>query len=473
MTYFPNKGDEPGNMAQVPFAGEAGDHHIYGRLTVEGLADFNSDVTFNGNVYFSDETVIDVIDGILYTMADPIINLNTSFTGTYIPEAGLKIFRGAGQDSAWLKFLEDPTRTTKEWRVGVGADLLRIARISDTAVDSHALLWDVASSVITTHPYLVFNPTNITSSIPSYFDLPALTPGSYYRYNEIVDPAFSIERYAAGSFEDALQFGFRSFTYDGTTFTGASATSGEHVYLFRVRNPSHDRTRYVFDGAISIGLDDASTALVRTDLAALRIEGTTSVGLRAGPSGTDQVTITPTLVTVNTDLSFGTGLLTGKDLIVEAAATASLSYYLPAGFNILPTIAGWDGTITYSGVISTLSSSEANARTKYEVKIVHTIAAGAGTNYVVYTPINIGNDMANIRGIYGIVRKMNGALVERVYGLPNNDIAIEAPFNVNPPFLTAANLVGYHLLSINMVRALGTWEIIITIETLHPMVHAP
>ena len=242
--------------------------------------------------------------------------------------------------------------------------------------------------------------------------------------------------------------------------------------LLSIRTPTHNRARYVFDGVASIGLDDAATAIFRTDLANARVEGATTVGLRAGTGGADQLSVTSALVTCGTDFSFGVNKTSGSDLEVEALATSSLSYYLPVGFNTLPIIPGWPGTSTYDGITSTLTTSEVSAVTKYELKIAHSILGDVGANYTIYAPINIGNDMDNIRNLYGVVRLMSGAVVTRVYGLPPNDISVEAPFNVDV-WLTIANLAGFHLVSINMVKVIGDWEIIVTIETKHPLLHSP
>lgn len=472
-TFFPNKGDEPGDVIQKPLGGEAGGHDVTGPLIGRSTLEVFGDTTLHGNLILSNTSIVDISAGTIYTFADPIIDLNTSFTGLFIPEAGLRIFRGDFLDPAYLRFTENALRTVLEWRIGVGADLLRIGRIADVMTDRHALYWDNTATAMASHPNIAFNATDIAVSIPAYFDLPAGQPASYFRYNAIIDPAFSIQRYAAGVSADAIDFGFKTFTYDGHTFTGAARASALDSFLFAVRTPTHDRARFVFEDVASMGLDDATTALLRTDLATMRIEGTTGVGLRAGVSGTDQLTVTAAAVTSNVDVDFDTHLLTGRDSIIDATASGSQSFYLPAGLNPLPTIAGWPSTVTYDGVTSTLVSAEANARTKYELNIAYTIAAGAGANFKIYAPINIGNDMANIRNIYGVVRLMSGAVVQRVYGLPPNDISIEAPFDVDLPFLSAVNLVGYHLLSINLVKVLGSWEIVVTVETLHPLVHAP
>lgn len=472
MAFFPNKGDEPGNTHQVALSGEPGDQTVQGDFTVIGTSHFSDTIQVDGDLLLGTTSIVEVFAGTTYTFGDPLLDLNTTFTGSYIPEAGVKIFRGDLLPSAQILFSEDLTRTTLEWRVGLAGDMLRIGRVADAMTDQHPLIWNVATSAMSSHPNIAFNPTNITSSIPIQFDLPAGQPASYIRHNEIIDPEFSVQRYAGGLFADALQMGFRTVTYDATLFTGAAALSGENTMLFRIRTPTHDRARYIFDGVASIGLDDATTAIIRSDLATTRIEAATTVGLRAGVAGADQLTATAAQVTSAVDFSWGANLASGDDAIFAAAATASESFYLPIGLTPLPTIVGWDNICTFDGVDSTLSSSEVTACTRYEIKIAHTIAGGAGTNYTVYTPINIGNDMDNIRSICGVVRSMAGAVVQRVYGLPPNDISVELPFDIDPP-LTIANLVGYHLLSINMVRVVGSWEIIVTIETKHPLLHAP
>lgn len=472
-TLFADRGQEPGNQHRVAYGGETGQLDVDGPFTAYGTSHLVGDVTIDGNLHLADTTIVDLATTLVYTFGDPIINLNTQFVGASIPEAGLRIFRGAILPSAYLSFTEDPSRTTLVWKAGVGADVLRIGRVPDVMFDRHAIYWDDTATTLSSHPNILFNATEIQSGIPSQFILPAGQPYSFYQYNAILDPAFAVERYSGGVLADSMNNGFATYTYDATLFTGVPSISGGNALILSARAPIHDRAMIIFKDIASFGIDAPTIGLMRTDLAEMRIEGATTVGLRAGAAGADQLSVTAALMTSNVDVAYGTHLLTGRDGNIDAVATQALSYYLPVGLNPLPTIVGWPGTITYGGVTSTLTSFEANARTKYEITISHTIAVGTGLPYVVFTPIDIGGDMANVRGLYGIVRHMAGAVVDRVYSLTSTDLAIENPFDIDPPFLTAANLTGYHLLSVNMMSVAGTWVVVVTVETLHPLVHAP
>ncbi|MFA5091425.1 MAG: hypothetical protein WC483_02230 [Candidatus Paceibacterota bacterium] len=466
-TLFLNKGEEPGALTQVAWGGEAGDITVNGALHVVG------NVQIDGNLTLADTTIVDLATVTIYTFADPIINLNTSFTAAFIPEAGFRVYRGPAIPSAYLSFTEDAARTTLVWKAGVGVDVLRIGRVPDAMTDRHAIYWDDTGVTLSSHPNIAFNATEISSAIPSQFILPAGQPYSFYRYNAILDPCFSVERYNAGVLADAANIGFATYTYDATLFTGASVISGGSTLILNTRAPTHDRSRIILQDIASFGIDAPTIALLRTDLAEMRVEGTTTVGLRAGAAGAAQLSLAAALLTSTVDIAFGTQLLTGRDANIDAVASQAYSYYLPAGLEPLPVIGGWPGTITYGGLTSTLTAVEANARTKYEIVIEHTIGVGTGLPYTVFTPINIGGDMANVCSMYGVVRLMAGAVVQRVYSLTSTDLAIEAPFDIDPPFLTAANLVGYHLLSVNMMSVTGTWSVAVTIETRHPLVHAP
>lgn len=489
--FFPNRGDEPGNARQRAYGGEAGDRSIDGSLTVTGLANFASDAFFHGRVTLDSGSIIDVSDTTIYTFADPLLRLNTLFDpsagpGQYVADAGLAIHRGGGvYPEARLAFSESADRSTNEWRVGVVGSMWRVATLADGISDRHALLWDANAGTVTGHPNLTLGTASITSSIPFLFDLPIGSDASTLRCQSAsataeVETALAVERYAEGAAAASLRLGFRSTTSGGVAYEGVPTVSGERVVVIRASAPDSQRTQLLLDGSLAMGRDAADIALLRTDLARLRVEGVSTVGLKAGVGATDdQLVVSPTAVTLGegVDLDVGDGAVVGRDVAVEALAAESMTYVLPIDLSPLPPAAS--AGLTRDGLTFSYASAAATARLKYEVTISFTVSAGdasLGLPLTAYAPINIGGDMANVRNVYGVARLMSSSgidsVVERVYGLPANDLAIQAPFDLSAE-LTAAAMAGYHLLSINMIRQVGTWQLLITVETRHPLVHAP
>jgi len=482
MTSYPLDDEELGNQHRVPLGTKAGDFEIDGDLTIHGSSLFEGPVRLLSNLTIASTSIVDVYDGLVYDFGDPIFYLNSQWsapTDIYIPEAGLRIFRGDFFDTAQLMFTENAARTTLEWKIGLGADMKRIGRVEDTMSDRHAMYWDASMGAlsrggITTHSGIVFNANEIVTSIPYQSNIPSGGAASFFVYNQVLDPVFSFDRKSAGITEAGVRIGFKDYTYDGNAFTGLGVVTGEDGLLFSSAGTPHDRARFIFEDCASIGVDGAGVALFRTDLSRLRTEGATSVGLRAGTSGTDQLLVTATSVQLAVDLDLDTHAITAREMIAAGLSTESMNYAIQDGTEPIPLVAGWPGTITNDGITVTETWEEVQQLTKYEVKLAYTVAAGAGEDFTIYAPIYLGTDLDNVRSIHGVSREMSGVSVVRVYSIPQGAISIEPPFQLDPTWLTfPGNLDDYHILSVNAKKVTGDWEIIITVETRLPGLVVP
>lgn len=473
---FPAKSDQPGNQRRIAHGTETGSLELIDFLRVGGVSWLDGDVHIAGNLFLSSSTIVDVTSNTIYTFADPVIFLNTTFTDLYIPEAGLRIFRGGGEDVARLLFMEnDASRTVRVWKVGVGADILRIARIADSLTDQHAMFWNDSTFSINTHAGINFQPTEAIFSIPTRVQIAAAGGVPYYRFVDAPGKTFDIQNYDTGAEEDAFRFQFTDYTYGTVATTRGADLSTDRMMRFRLRTPANARIKYIFDTVGNFGVDTDGAALLRTDLATFRIEGTTAVHLRAGTAGTSQIEVAASLITFNQDLDMNlndilnlTSLAT-INLDCDELTFERMNVIVPTGIDPIPVVGGWGGSITYGGTTYTETSSEVTNTSRYEVKIAFT-HAGLPSIATIVAPIHIGTDMDKIRGVYGVMRKMTapGGSVTQVYGIPTNDIWIQDSFTLNAFLTDPGTLDDYHLLSINVTKLVGDWEILATVVTQLP-----
>lgn len=463
---FPNKGDEPGDSKKTAMSGEEGSYRITGDLRVDG------DTRFDGTVTLGTVSILDVFESEVYTLGDPILRLNTLFAGAYVEGAGVAVARGGVLPDARIFFIENPERTLLEWRAGLETDMLRLARIADDALGGRAMYWDVAASALGSYAAMSLGVDAITTSTPIQTRISTGGGNGYIRHDDGLSSTFSVERSTAGVRDAGIDIGFDAYTLEGVDFTGLPQICGDGALMFLVVNQASPRNLYVFDGGCNLGMDTDNASLIRTGANEIRIEGVVNVGLRAGTTGNDQLLVAADKVEATVDVDYGAQKLTGLDASITAVGTEAITFEFNAGFVSYPVFAGSD-TITYDGVTSTISAAQVSARMSYEVRADHTILVGSGAPYTVYIPINIGDDMINIRGMHGVVRKMNGAVVERVYGIPPGDMSIEEPFDVDPPAITALKLAGFQLLSVRMMSVTGEWSILVTIDAGNALLHAP
>jgi hypothetical protein len=443
---------------------EGGDYRVRGQLTSDGQCFLNGNVRIGGDLILSSTSKVDIETVVVYDFTDPLIELNTAYTGAAkIDDAGLTIYRGVGPTpKALLHFQEDDVaRTILKWRVGLEGDLLPIARTAESMTLRGALYWEAAQNHVESSSAVLINATDFTSTVPFFFNEPIATAASVVRYNELKTDMLALECYDTTVYRDSLVFGFTTVTSDAHPFDYAATISSTLVQRFLVTAPEHARAKYIFDDDIMLGTDADTAALIRTDKAALRIEGA-QLSLCATP-GADEVVVTPALVTVNANLD-----LTGHTVSVESIATGLLGFTLLTGFEPIPVIGGWGGVINYSTISYTESATVSGPYTQYEVQLDYTIpGAGAPDELItLVAPINIGGNTSKVRQVHGVHREL---LSDMVYGFPPNDVYIQPAFDLSPdgnPLLTPANLVGYHFLSIRTTKKTGVWRITVTIATM-------
>ena len=464
--YF-GKNQQPGDQELVGDGSELGSQTINGTLHVVGTSRFDDDVKFNGNVTLSSTTRVDILSTSIYDFEDPVIELNTSFSAAYIPEAGLSIFRGIGEDYANLFFTEaDASRTVKSWKIGIGVDMLRVARIADTLTDQHAMLWSNSTFSITSHPDIDFEPTYALFSIPVIQELEAADSSPYILFNDAPGKNFTIENDHAMALMEKCVFQFMDYAYGGLSMSEGVDFSATSAMRFRVIGPDANRVQYIFDSVANFGVDVDGSALLRTDATDMRIEGASTVSLRAGPVGTSQLVATTIDVDANVDLD-----MNNHDIVAAASIeTGELTYEL---LNVtpylqpIPIVPLWDGSITYDSITYVETTSNVQDQTVYEVKITFTNVSD-GPNRTIVAPINIGGDLSLVRSVTGVVQKLSAPLgpVVQVTGIPTGDIWIQPPFELDPTYLTyPGNLDSFHLLSINIVQRTGTFVIVATVST--------
>ena len=85
---FPAKNEETGNRKRIACLTEAGNYECAGTMDITGNTYCRSDLTVYGNLILSDATIVDVMTNIVYNFADPIIELNTSFSAAFVAEIG-------------------------------------------------------------------------------------------------------------------------------------------------------------------------------------------------------------------------------------------------------------------------------------------------------------------------------------------------------------------------------------------------
>jgi len=453
---YPDHNDEFGNRYRRGFGTEAGDYRLMGQLTIDGLAFFNSNVRMNADLILSDTSYIEMVTADIYNFSDALIEMNKKYTGpAAIPTAGLSIYRGGGgYQDAYLHFTEDPTRVTAEWRVGLNTDMLRVARIEDgVATARSAMCWETTALGMKLIPNtsVLLNATEIASSIPYEGSNLGLNPDM-----------IALRCYSAGPvLRSEMDLGFTTATFDTHLFGYMATIASDRVIRFVLGATEYARVKFAFDDDILLGTDADGAALVHTDKATLRVE-CPSMSFSATP-GTDEMIITPAMVTLNADLDLGV-----YGIITDTIETISLKYNLPVGFNPIPVVGGWGGSITYGGITYTEATSLSGPCMQYEVQIDYTIIApGDPTEQTtLVVPININGNLNKGRNIYGVVQLLVAGVVTQFSGLPPNDMWVQPPFQIDPVFLTyPGNLNGYHLLSINIAKKPGTWRIIVTVVT--------
>jgi hypothetical protein len=281
-------------------------------------------------------------------------------------------------------------------------------------------------------------------------------------------PATTAE-YVRTSFED--------LTYGGTVWPNKAASlTAQTAMFFRVTTAigvvPDPRLRYVFDGIASLGQALDGAALLRTDSNLLRLSGTTTVDLAI--NDVSRVTLTDTQLDVKVPTTFGANLVSADTVDVGEVQTEVLTYHLPVGIDLFPTIPGWTptvGTVTYGGIVSDVSIAQAADLWSYHVKINYTLAAPVEELATLLVPIYLSGGQANLRGIIGVHRKMSGVPPGGVptvtYGLPGDALWVQEPFDVDAN-LTAIRCVGYQFLMVRIRKQVGSWEVEATLTIASP-----
>lgn len=472
MAYVPGRDDEPGNQYRVAYAAEAGDLSIDGKLTVEG------DVEIHGDLLLINTTTVDVLSSTIYTFQDPIIDLNTSLTAPLPildPGAGIRIFRG-DPPIKMAQILYTETGGINTWRVGLEDDMLRVGRIADAMTDQRAMYWNDADKSVVTHASITFAPGapgSATFDAPVFINTPTGGTSSYVQFVDAPGVTFSIQNKIGLGVDDAFVFQFQnSYTYDSIVFSNAPDLSTSKVMRFSLNDtPTSGRNRYIFDGVASFGIDTDSAALIRSDTDPLRIEGTNNLYFRIGGAGANQIELDSATLTLGVDLDMNSNdIINAASLDVQDLTIERLNVNVPTGIDPIPVVLGWGGSLTYSGTTYTVSTAPITNRSMYEINIAYSYAGPPPfTSATLVVPIYLGTDMDKVRAIYGVHRQMSapGGSVTQVYVIPPGDVWIQDPFAL-PPDLTLGDVTGYHFLSINVVKKVGDWELLLTVVTQLP-----
>lgn len=457
---FPGRNDEPGNRHRMAYLSEAGDYTVDGAFGVGGAATFNSNVTVLGDLILSDTSVVDLTASTVYNFADPTLELNKSFTGAYVPTSGLDVNRGAGVDHAFLSFVENVGRTDNAWRVGIGADLLRVARVPDAIGDKSATYWDAGSFAVAGHTGISYFSDRASFSVPVQENIPASGGVTSVRYNEPGRTYVSLDYYEAGVLQDSLLLGDTSaYTFGAHTFGDIFSIGDTRGLLFRASSPSFDDARFIFDEVCALGTV-GSDALIQSTKP-LHVNGTDHTYIGTVGSLVNQVDVAAGSVTLNAPVAIPANSLDVYSLFVD-----QLSFKNPSGVSFLPS--GWGGSETQNGVTVTSTSNLAAGFTEYEVTVAYAFGVldpvDEGKSVQMVAPIYIGGDFSRVRGLWGITRRVVGGVTADVRGIPPGDLWIQAPFSIGslvPPLTD-----GYHFLTLNVVMVSSTsWQHVVTVRT--------
>lgn len=472
--FFPNKGDAPGNTRRVPHAGEAGDVTVDGALDVTGTAMLRGDVTIGGKLNLSDTTQVDMLTVTTYNFSDPFIQLNQTFSGEWLPAAGITVFRGEGMTDAALLFREMAPPSGERDPVGwfaTGRDMVprQIVTLAPTREIEALMVWNGEVGYAKTDKRISLGETEISVNMPFSIDVVTGMAGSYYRYRDVIENAFMVQYYNPETYEiqDSLDIGFRPYS-DGEVVVPMPIITAKNVMLFDIRQAASTDERFVFVDVLRMSNVNNTRTILDSCNADLSLRAPHAVFLNVQIAGEWETALSAIgdCVNIGYDLDVSNGTIWGYNAELFSVSTVSMSYFTNDTY-VIPNIVGWGGATTYGGLNWQVTSSEATRRSKYEVYLDITIVAGTGLEITLYAPINIGGDLANVKNIYGVARQLDGGgAIQQVYGLPPNNIAVMPPFELDPVFLTAANLVGYHLLAVKMMSTTGIWKLAITVETI-------
>jgi hypothetical protein len=482
---FPGFTETPGNQKRIAYGVEQGDLNV-ASLTARNVSYFNSTVHVDGDLILGTTSVVDVNANTIYTFADPLIHLNTTFTGLYIPESGLRIFRGGLSPEARLEFIEDPTRTNVDWRIGLGTDVLRICRLNDSIslaadFDHRVPFWDITTSSITTTTGVKIYTDRLSTIIPVWT---ALRLGSGSNLINLIGCDTSCDArvvyytndatYGLGTPEDYLKTLFEVISYGGyTPATHVPGLSSMYAMRFNIETNvatlPDPRFCFIYDQLASLGYrsDDTGTIL-RTDNPAFTLQGDAVPGVY-----NDYITADSTGVHINGDLDLGVHYFNAARITSLDSFTGTQSFDQVDSYTPLPVIPTWTpttGSYVYDSVNINLATSLSGGIHVYEVRLTYSILIGPMGPARLLAPIQLAGSMGNLRGLYGVTRELDapGGNILRCYGIPPGDIWITPPFDVDAN-LTAVRCLGYSFVMVNYKKALGHWDTLVTIVSSMPI----
>ena len=473
--FYPNATEVPGDRKAVAYGTQYGNYSI-NDLAVRGDATITGTLRCNGNLILGNTSVVDVDMSTIYTFGDPLINLNTTFTGLYVPIAGLEVFRGPGMDEAMMTFVENPARTSCFWKVGLGTDVLRVARVPDAMYNRGATYWQDSDYSVCSSPAMQIQDTYVFSTIPLQ---QKLTAGTLPVLTQIVadDTLKSEVQWFANvgdypaTVDNYLRTKFANITFAGKNMGELSSQSSLQAMYFGIDgstlDPDIERRQFIFDHLVAIGGDTDGAALVFTGHPNIRLDAPTEVDLAV--NFVDEVQLTSTKLTVNVPGDFGANSVTAASIDVGEVATEAITYTIPGGVQLFPTIPTWtptSGTLSYMGVTSTVSNAQSADYWSYRVLIDYTLVAPVDEVSTLVCPIYLGGSQGNLRSLIGINRQMSGpppgGIPVLSYGIPEGALWVQEPFDVDAN-LTAARSVGYQYLMVNIRKKNGSWQLDITI----------
>jgi hypothetical protein len=428
------------------------------QLTVTGQSNLN-DVHINGNLTLQNTSIVDVLDSIVYSDADAIINLNVTYAGAALLDSGLRIYRGAAKDQAYLRYADTALGDPGVWSVGVGLDTLQIARKDPLLLNNYIPIYNSVSDSLVGSSALQISSGILTNTYP--FEIRHTgANNSTFSNDSYVSDLLSIAHRTAGVIDNYSEYGFRNITYHAVSYDNTPTIGGLNIIALNSIMPSSD-LRYLFNdcfGFHTTGVIDT----IKPFHNQMGIEATTSL------------LITTPNVYMTGDLDV-TGNLNVGSVSFTTISAEKRNYTIPGGFNRIPVIGGWTGDIDITGSGGTFTTNVSpqlrSNEFSYEVLIAYTLVAEVvdGEQYKVLCPINVHNDMNKIRNLYGILRRKATpvGVPLSIQPIPQENIKVVDRYQIDPVYLTLANLAGFDILEINVmgVSGGGYFELVVTIVT--------
>jgi len=468
-------------------------HGAYpGSLFIDGNAECAGDIdcvnlTVSGNITIQSSTIVDVFAGTVYTYGDPNIRLNTTFSGDQVIDAGISLERKAGFNDAVL-FYSDPDiiGTAGAWKAGISGSELNIVTIpagTANAFVNGVMRWDGAKAIATTE--FTVGTAVIGMSYP--FDARYATGLAYKSYmtsDDYETDLFTIGHRTLGLIDNSHAFGWANPNILGFVVANVPTYMSSSILNFSSGNTGDGEMRFVLGDCLAIrkntttGVAEILGQSAGVGNGKVRIDGPADVYLTATTgvhiNGTAADCSAPMTFTGAVDTTAVT--LTAGVIVAVETQVVKETHTLLGGFLPIPTPGGWTGDITRTGVTYNVTTTQRLRNMSYELRVVwdNRIAGPEipyDTQFTFEIPLNIDptggpGDMANIRNIRGVTlrRAAPAGAVINVYPIQETAMMVVAGYELDPVFLTAANMTDFNVLMLTVIGKEGYYEAIITVE---------